>query len=119
MPYNNRSDLVVSVSEIRKRVERVERNSGKSTFTVPVTVNYTASQNDLVLADATGGTITVTLPTPSLGMTVVVKRLNAGANTVIIVPSAGGLIDNGATLTISIQYNSYTMVSDGTNWWII
>jgi len=119
MPYNTHSNLIGSIGSIVKRLERVERNSGRAYFVTKQTTNYVASRYDVVLADATGGSIIVTLPEPLLGIVVIVKRLNSGANSVIIIPNGTEKIDNGTSLTITTQYNSYTMTSDGTDWWVI
>jgi hypothetical protein len=119
MPYNLPDNFLRDFSNLTNRVERIERNSGKATFVRPTTTAYLASRNDVVLADATGGVINVTLPPPAFGITVTVKRLNAGANVVNVLPNGTELIDNAASDNITSQYVSFTYISDGTNWWVI
>ena len=47
----------------------------------------------------------------------VVKKTSADANTVII--SGTGTIDGAASKTLDTQYQAFTLVCDGTNWYII
>jgi hypothetical protein len=44
-----------------------------------------------------------------------VKNVGTG---VITVSPASGTIDGAATYQLSVQYQSITIVADGTNWWI-
>lgn len=64
------------------------------------------------------GTFTVTIPnaTTSLGRVINVKDTGTGT---ITVATSGGNIDGAATAVITKQYNSISVVSDGTNWFII
>ena len=75
----------------------------------------------LIIADATGGAITMTLPPAALvpGRIYVFKRINSGANAVVIDPNASETIDGAATYTLSAQWNSVTIMSNGTAWFII
>jgi len=80
--------------------------------------NYTASDGDCVLVDASSGNITITLPEPSKDIQVNVKKIDSSANVVTVVPN-GGSIDGESSKEISTQYESYFFISDGTNWYII
>jgi len=80
--------------------------------------NYTASDGDIVLVDASSGGVTITLPSPSSGAKVRVKKTDASTNTVTVSPSATETIDGASSHTISKQYETYEYVSDGTNWYI-
>ena len=75
----------------------------------------------LIIADAAGGAITMTLPQAALvpGRIYVFKRINSGANAVIVDPSGAETIDGAATYTLSAQWNSVTIMSNGTAWFII
>jgi len=75
----------------------------------------------LLVCDATAGAITMTLPSAALvpGRIYVFKRINSGANAVIVDPSGAETIDGAATHTLSAQWNSVTIMSDGTAWFII
>lgn len=82
-----------------------------------VTENTVLTTDDyLVLADASSGQITVTLPgaTTCPNKRFKVKRISASNN--VIVASAGGTIDGAASLTISAQWIMRSVVSDGVNW---
>jgi hypothetical protein len=72
-------------------------------------------------ADTTSGNVTITLPdaaevTPDTPF--VVKRVSAGANS-LTVQTGGGNIDGAATKSMATQYDTFTFVSDGTNYWIV
>lgn len=87
-----------------------------------VTAAYSVSGFDkVVLADATGGAFTVTLPNAAFRKNqqpIIVKRLNAGGNAVTI-GSAGGTIDGAATVSLAAQYSTKSFMSDGSNWHMI
>lgn len=81
-----------------------------------VTADYTAlATDDLVLADATSGAITVTLPPAGsvAYQTLTIKKIDASANAVTI----GGTVDGAASPTLPAQYNSITIQSDGSAWY--
>lgn len=85
------------------------------------TTTYGATTADeVILCDATGGAFTVTLPTPvgNTGKVFTVKKVDAGANAITLA-TAAGTIDGASTKSVQYQYKSLTVVSDGTNWFII
>jgi len=85
---------------------------------VSVSANYTAKKGDIVLVDASGGAVTITLPSPEKNTIVNVKKIDSSSNAVTV--SGGGKnIDGQSSISISTQYESYTFICDGTNWWII
>lgn len=87
-----------------------------------VTASTTVVDSDyLILADATGGAITVTLPAVSLnaGRRFNIKKTDASGNAVTIDGASSETIDGATTVAISTQYASYTVQSDGTAWWIV
>lgn len=86
------------------------------------TVNYTAKDSDeIITSDATAGQVTITLPTASgrKGKKFVIKRIDASANDTIIDGAGAETIDGVATKTLSSQFDSLTIVSDGTNWIVV
>jgi len=85
---------------------------------VTVSSNYTASRGDIVLADASGGAITITLPAPQANAIVNVKKIDSSTNAVTV-DGGGANIDGQASIQMTTQYESYTFISDGSNWWII
>jgi len=86
---------------------------------VTKTSDYTASSGDCVLVDASSGAITITLPSPSSNAIVNVKKIDSSTNAVTVEPNGSETIDGSNSKTIDTQYESYTFISDGTNWYII
>lgn len=84
-----------------------------------VTADYTASPQEIVLVDASGGAVTVTLPAPESAAGVVVKKIDGSANVVTVATPGAGTIDGDTSRSISAQYVSREITSDGTNYWII
>lgn len=87
-----------------------------------VSGNFTfGSTSTVVLADASGASLTVTLPT-AVGVTgkvFTVKRTNSGANTVTVGTTGGQTIDGATTQIYTVQYTSLDFISNGTNWSIL
>ena len=76
---------------------------------------YTATDADYVI-DCTSGTFTVTLPASSgrTGRILIIK--NSGAGTITVDGNSSESIDGAATVTLSVQYATIQIMSDGTNW---
>lgn len=72
---------------------------------------------------AAGGTTsyTVTLPTAVgiAGRMYQIKKTSASSYTVTIATTSSQTIDGSASLVVTTQYQSYTLVSDGSNWLIL
>lgn len=85
---------------------------------VPRSSAHVAGYRELVLANATGGAFTVTLPSAlaQAGKTVVVKRMNSGANNVTVAAAGSETIDGAATFALTTQYEVVRLVSDGSVW---
>jgi hypothetical protein len=85
------------------------------------TASYVLTDNDhTILADATAGAITQTLPTPvgRDGAEFVIARANdAGGD--VTVDTAAGTINGAAAILLAGQYQSKTFRSDGANWYIV
>jgi hypothetical protein len=79
---------------------------------------YTATNDDYVI-DCTSGTFTVTLPASSgrTGRILIIK--NSGAGTITVDGNASETIDGATTYSLSVQYATVQIISDGTNWKII
>jgi len=77
--------------------------------------------NSVVLVDASGGAITITLPTAVgiTGKSYHIKKIDVSANNVTIDGSGSETIDGSTTLVISAQYDAPYIVSDGANWHVI
>jgi hypothetical protein len=87
------------------------------------TANYTAGTSDYVLlCNATGGAFTITLPSPAgaTGRIYVIKRISSGSNTVTIGTTSGAsTIDGAATYSLSSQYSSVELSTDGIAWYVV
>lgn len=85
-------------------------------------VTFTDGQGRVYwFVDTTAGDVTVTLPdastlTPDTPQ--IVKRTTGGLNA-LTVTTDGGNIDGAASVSMASQYDKYTFVSDGTDYWII
>lgn len=88
------------------------------------TGSYTVTANDnTILADATGGSLTITLPAPTAaiaGRIYTIKKIGTGDinNTVRILPTTA-TIEGGADYMIYNDWTFVTIQTDGTNWYII
>lgn len=90
----------------------------QSTGYIAKTGTYTITIADYTI-DCTTGTFTVTLPT-AVGITgqlFVIK--NTGAGVITIATTSSQTIDGVTTQSLSSQYSSYTVQSNGANWIII
>lgn len=76
--------------------------------------------HNVYLVDTSDGDKVITLPlsVPFCDRAVWVKKI-ALDNDLIIQPQGGELIDGDTVCTIGRQYVSLTLLSDGTQWWII
>lgn len=86
----------------------------------PITAStYTATWDEVVIADTSGGSITVTLPSPTDIGQVTVKKA-ASANTLTIArPGSESIDGSAADLSVTAANVSRTLVSDGTDYWVI
>ena len=74
-----------------------------------VTASSTMNQVDIYLPSAT----------TTLGRVYTVKRINSGGQSITVIPSGGNTIDGATTLSIPLQYQSYSIISDGVSQWFI
>lgn len=74
------------------------------------TANYTAAANELVKADASGGSFTVTIPTGTVGAVIGVKKTDTSTNTVIVT-------DGGSTsVTLRLKDESRLFLGQSGSW---
>lgn len=81
---------------------------------------YTTTQNEeIILADATSGNITINLPAVS-GLKdskrYTIIKTDSSANTVTVDGNSGETINGILTRVLDIQYEVLSIVRDGTNW---
>ncbi len=90
--------------------------------TATKTSNYTITASDtVILADASGGNVAITLPLASIasGYRFCIKKTDSSSNTVSIDRSGSDTIDGSTSASISVPYVSITVVSNGSDWFII
>jgi hypothetical protein len=93
--------------------------AGGYSTAVTKTADYTAADREVVLADATNGNVNITLPSPSDGQLVTVKKIDSSSNAVTIVTPTSETIDGQSSITITNQFAARETVSNGTNYFII
>lgn len=93
-------------------------SGGSSAVPVHKTSTYNAAVSDAVLADASGGNFTVTLPAPVAGDWVIVKNIG-GTGVVTVAHHASENVDGASSVVIASQYVAKTFLSDGTDWWVV
>jgi hypothetical protein len=88
---------------------------------VSVSGNVTLTNYAIHLVD-TSAARSLTLPTPSSGAIIMIKDIsnNASVNNITIVRAGSEQIEGvSASYTFDISFQSLTLVSNGTNWFII
>lgn len=85
------------------------------------TANYTATASDYTIVCNNSGAITISLPAASgcSGRIYVIKKISAVANNVVIDPNGAETIDGAATKTLTVQYESAMIQSNGTSWFVL
>lgn len=109
----NSSNLVIEESD----VIYINNVRQQGTGTTTLTANTTLTQSGYYLAN---GTFTITLsPSDYASGTVIdIKDITSGAHTITI--AGGGVnIDGSATYTMTVQYESVTILYNGTQFYII
>lgn len=90
-----------------------------TTPTATKTANYTASVGEMVMVDASGGPVTVTLPVIAAnGQRVAVKKIDTSANIVTVAAGAGNTIGSSGAASVPLRTPDQTgnYQSFGTNW---
>ena len=93
----------------------------RGAFRSVTTTGNVVSGDYLIIADATAGAITLTLPPAAVvpGRIYAFKRINAGANQVIVDAYASETIDGNLTHTLTPQWNSLLIMTNGVAWFIL
>jgi hypothetical protein len=81
----------------------------------------TAAVGEVRLVSASGGNIVVNLPTAAgnTSKTITIKKTDQSANTVTVTGNGGELIDIANTYVLRFPMDAVTVISDGTQWWVI
>lgn len=93
----------------------------KLTTTPTKTADYTAGPWELVPCDATGGSLTVTLPAAAVaGQQVSVKlAATTGTNTVTVARAGTDTIDGATSTTLTLAGEAVLLTSSGSGAWTI
>jgi len=77
--------------------------------------------DDVLLGTAGAGGITLTLPAPATNANHIftIKKVDAAAGFVTVAQNAAETIDGAASVNLISQYQAISVISDGTNWFII
>jgi hypothetical protein len=103
--------------------------TGTNEWQAAVTYKYTAISTGTTLdtthymanVDAAGGAVTITLPT-AVGITgrlYVIRRVNSGANAVTVDGAGSETINGATTYSLTVQYQTVSLMSDGAGWMIL
>jgi hypothetical protein len=88
-------------------------------------VTYTAGTHtitngyELILCDTSGGAVTINLPDPTLskGKKYYFKKLTTSHQ--VIIAGGGYDIDGSPSKVMTAQFETCTVISDGTQWWLV
>lgn len=92
--------------------------SSESVVRVVTATGSVYAADDLVIANAASGAITLTLPSAATitGKEYVFKKTDSSSNQITIVGAGSETIDGSANRKLSARYESVRLVSDGSNW---
>lgn len=99
-------------------VDAASGSGGYATITTTAT-DMNLSDAEFALGDASGGVVNITLPQPVEGLLVGVKKIDSSGNNVNITTPDTQTIDGTANLSLSSQYTSREITSDGQDYYII
>ena len=85
------------------------------------TTPYNVAVDKIYLVDASSSNIIINLPPATTGFDkkIIIKKIDSSANTVTIDPDGAETIDGQSSYDLILQYDSITVTSDGTQWYII
>ncbi|HEY0612383.1 MAG TPA: hypothetical protein VGD35_22065 [Chitinophaga sp.] len=118
-----RDSLSIGVASGTKGNATFQLVGSMSTNLTKVTTNYTANAGDnTILADASSGALTITLPSGSGigGRIYTIKKIGSGGidKELTITPSSG-TIDGASNYIIYNDWTFVTLQTDGTDWYVI
>jgi hypothetical protein len=92
-----------------------------STTTSTKTTTYTTTAtDDYILADGASAAFTINMHAASTATKpITIKRINSGANNITIDPNSTETVDGATTRILTQQYESVTLVSNGSNWFVV
>ncbi len=103
--------------------------TGTNTFESSVAFSIVSTSSDLmltdthhtVLVDASGGSITITLPSASgiNGRVYIVKKIDSSSNAVVVQAQTGQTIDGMSSVSLTNRFATIAVQAYGGNWYII
>ena len=117
-----------SLDTLDTRVDNLEASTsgaggGGATIKTIVTPTspYAPTNGNVILWDTTSGNKIINLPPASSSFNFImnIKKLDVSANTITINGNGSETIDGGLTAILTTQYESITIVCDGSNWFIL
>ena len=107
-------------------VQGPQGNPGTDAAAGPITIStktssYSALITDkFLLADCTGGNLTFTLPSAASasGRILYCKKADASNNFMFVQAAGIELVDGTNSISTNIQFESFSVISDGSQWWL-
>ena len=114
------NDTIRIVNSTKTGAKEITAGGGSRQY-ANVTADYSmSSSDDVIFANSTLNPINVYIPTAiSAGGKEVTIKMVAGIEPVTVVPSGAELIDGQGSYTITHRYESITLLSNNSNWFII
>lgn len=106
-------------NQVKYSVARGDQNPiGLFSTVVEISSDENLLHGEFALVDASEGDINVTLPQPLNSSVVTVKKIDNTGNAVNVLTPNSETIDGQSSLSITSQYTSREMASDGDNYYI-
>jgi hypothetical protein len=106
---------ITIVTNANKRTFTINGFAGNWSVTNIATSMTVGTNKAFVVVDSSGGTVTVTLPTPAPeGFFLMIKRI--GVYKVLIDAPAGERIDGEVQQDLAVNYAARNLLHNGTNW---
>lgn len=119
---NFRDTLSVGLAQGTAANSTFQLNGSMSANITKVTSSYPVTETDnTILADATTGALTITLPPVGSisGRIYTIKKIAGGIDNEVIISPTGATIDGGPNYTIYNDWTFVTLQTDGSNWYVI
>lgn len=100
-------------------LRRAEISNFNHLFVKKITASYTVQPSDeVILVDATSAAVTITLPDAvgNANQTLYIKKTDGSGNAVTVSGVNSQTIDGNSSVSLSSQYATLTVTSDGANW---